>query len=244
MIEISNLVKEYRMGEISVSALKNITLTFFAKEFTVVLGPSGSGKTTLLNMIGGIDTPSSGEIIIEGKNISDLGRKKLTDYRRQKTGFIFQFYNLLPSLTAVENVEIAVELVGVKTGNGRSFNKYDVRDRALELLDKVFMKDRSNHFPHQLSGGEQQRVAIARALAKDPKVLVCDEPTGNLDYEAALNILEIMRRIADEEGKVIILVTHNQVIGKIADRVIRLRSGEVVEDRVNEKKLDIRELLW
>ncbi len=205
-------------------------------EFIVVLGPSGSGKTTLLNLIGGIDSPTEGKIIVDGVDISGFEEEKLTRFRREKIGFIFQFLNLIPTLTARENVEFALELAtrdGAKPG----------RD-ARELLAMVGLKERLDHFPYQLSGGEQQRVAIARALAKNPPLMLCDEPTGELDFRTGKTILKVMRELNRNEGKTFILVSHNAVIGKIAGRVLHLHDGKIVKEERNEVPLDPEEIEW
>ena len=197
----------------------------------VLLGPSGSGKTTLLNMIGGLDVPTRGQIWVGGSEITDMNEASLTLYRRKQVGFIFQFFNLVPSLTAGENVEMVAEL----TGNKRN---------AIPALRSVGLGDRIGHFPAQLSGGEQQRVAIARALAKGPSILLGDEPTGDLDYETGKMILGLMRRINRSENATILLVTHNVAISRMADRVIRMRSGEIVEDRAVENPIHPEDLEW
>jgi putative ABC transport system ATP-binding protein len=219
------------MGLVEVKALTGVTLDIMRGEFIVILGPSGSGKTTLLNLVGGIDSPSSGKITVDGIEISALDEKGLTDYRRNHIGFVFQFFNLIPTLTARENVEFAAELVK------------EPRD-PLEVLEVVGLKERADHYPSELSGGEQQRVAIARALAKDPPILLCDEPTGELDFETGKHILSAMRMINELSRKTILLVTHNTAIANMAHRVTRLRSGEVVEDRRNESPIDPQDLRW
>lgn len=231
LLRLEDVSRSYQMGLVEVKALTGVTLDIFRGEFIVILGPSGSGKTTLLNLIGGIDSPSSGRITVDGLEITTLNEKGLTDYRRNRIGFVFQFFNLIPTLTARENVEFAAELV-------------DRSRDALEILDMVGLKERADHFPSELSGGEQQRVAIARALAKDPPILLCDEPTGELDFETGKHILSAMRRINEENHKTVFLVTHNTAIGDIAHRVIRLRSGEIVEVRSNQSPADPQELRW
>jgi len=219
------------MGLVEVKALTGVTLDITRGEFIVILGPSGSGKTTLLNLVGGIDSPSSGKITVDGIEISALDEKGLTDYRRNHIGFVFQFFNLIPTLTARENVEFAAELVK------------EPRD-PLEVLEVVGLKERADHYPSELSGGEQQRVAIARALVKDPPILLCDEPTGELDFETGKHILGAMQMINELNRKTILLVTHNTAIANMAHRVTRLRSGEVVEDRRNESPIDPQDLRW
>jgi putative ABC transport system ATP-binding protein len=230
-LQLEDVSRSYQMGLVEVKALTGVTLDITRGEFIVILGPSGSGKTTLLNLVGGIDSPSSGKITVDGIEISALDEKGLTDYRRNHIGFVFQFFNLIPTLTARENVEFAAELVK------------EPRD-PLEVLEVVGLKERADHYPSELSGGEQQRVAIARALAKDPPILLCDEPTGELDFETGKHILSAMRMINELNRKTILLVTHNTAIGNMAHRVTRLRSGEVVEDRRNESPIDPQDLRW
>lgn len=223
------------MGEVQIEALKNIDLKVKRGEFVVILGPSGSGKTTLLNLIGGIDSPTEGEIFVNGIDISKFNQNKLTLYRRETVGFIFQFFNLIPTLTAKENVEFALELKDKKRERKRD---------ATELLELVGLKERTDHFPYQLSGGEQQRVAIARALAKDPPLLLCDEPTGELDFKTGKKVLKVMKDLNKSEGKTYIVVTHNTPVGKIADRVIYLHDGEIAKEEVIENPLEPEEIEW
>jgi len=230
-LQLEDVSRSYQMGLVEVKALTGITLDITRGEFIVILGPSGSGKTTLLNLVGGIDSPSSGKITADGIEITALDEKGLTDYRRNHIGFVFQFFNLIPTLTARENVEFAAELVK------------EPRDPS-EVLEEVGLKERVDHYPSELSGGEQQRVAIARALVKDPPILLCDEPTGELDFQTGKNILSAMRMINELNRKTILLVTHNTAIADIAHRVIRLRSGEVIEDGHNESPIDPQELRW
>lgn len=232
-VYLEKVSKFYQMGEVKVSALKDVDLEIPRGEFVVVLGPSGSGKTTMLNCVGGIDSPSSGTIVVGGKDISKLNEKELTSFRRGTVGFIFQFFNLIPTLTAKENVEFALDLV-----------PKEKRGSAQEVLDQVGLGDRANHFPSQLSGGEQQRVAIARALAKRPPVVLCDEPTGELDYDTGIMILKLMRRVAEQEHCNFLVVTHNSAIARMADRVVRLHSGEISEIEVNEDPEDPENLAW
>ncbi len=213
---LERLTKEYVMGELKVEALKAATFKLYAGELVVVLGPSGSGKSTLLNIIGGMDTSSSGKVLFKGEDISAYNERQLTSFRRNMVGFIFQFYNLMPNLTAKENVELATEICD------KPLNIDDV-------LERVGLKGRAGHFPSQLSGGEQQRIAIARAVAKNPEVLLCDEPTGALDYTTGVKVLALLRDINRDTGKTVVIITHNQPIAAMADRVIRMRSGEVVE---------------
>ena len=228
---LEGVTKQYEMGDAVVYALRDVSLDIQEGQFVVLLGPSGSGKTTLLNMIGGLDAPTHGRIWVGGSEITDMNEASLTMYRRKQVGFIFQFFNLVPSLTAGENVEMVAEL----TGNKRN---------AIPALRSVGLGDRIGHFPAQLSGGEQQRVAIARALAKGPSILLGDEPTGDLDYETGKMILGLMRRINRSENATILLVTHNVAISRMADRVIRMRSGEIVEDRAVENPIHPEDLEW
>jgi putative ABC transport system ATP-binding protein len=235
-VQLQNVTKMYQMGEVQVEALSSLDLTVQEGEFVVIVGPSGSGKTTMLNLIGGLDTPTSGALLVAGSNIASYDEETLTAYRRDQIGFIFQFFNLLPTLTASENVEFALELVET--------NGHKVHERALALLQKVGLAERADHFPSQLSGGEQQRVAIARALAKDPLVLLADEPTGNLDFRMGQKVLRVMRDLNQQEGRTVILVTHNTVIGQIGDRVVHLRDGQVADVEVNERPLDAEQIEW
>ena len=228
---LEGVTKQYEVGDAIVYALRDVSLDIQEGQFVVLLGPSGSGKTTLLNMIGGLDIPTRGRIWVGGSEITDMNEASLTMYRRKQVGFIFQFFNLVPSLTAGENVEMVAEL----TGNKRN---------AIPALRSVGLGDRIGHFPAQLSGGEQQRVAIARALAKGPSILLGDEPTGDLDYETGKMILGLMRRINRSENATILLVTHNVAISRMADRVIRMRSGEIVEDRAVENPIHPEDLEW
>jgi putative ABC transport system ATP-binding protein len=231
LARLQGISKRYQMGGGEVRALDNVTLDIYRGEFLVVLGPSGSGKTTLLNLLGGIDTPSSGQLLVDGQDIATLPDSELTRYRRHQVGFIFQFFNLIPTLTAVENVEFAAELV------------QSSRPPA-EVLAAVGLEGRADHFPSELSGGEQQRVAIARALVTDPPLVLCDEPTGNLDEETGIRVLGLMRRLGQERNKTFVLVTHNSVIGEMADRVVRLRDGRIAAGQVNETPAAPEELHW
>ena len=228
---LKGVTKQYEVGDAVVYALRDVSLDIQEGQFVVLLGPSGSGKTTLLNMIGGLDVPTRGRIWVGGSEVTNMNEASLTMYRRKQVGFIFQFFNLVPSLTAGENVEMVAEL----TGNKRN---------AVPALRSVGLGDRIGHFPAQLSGGEQQRVAIARALAKGPSILLGDEPTGDLDYETGKMILGLMRRINRSENATILLVTHNVAISRMADRVIRMRSGEIVEDRAVENPIHPEDLEW
>ncbi len=231
IIKLEEVSKIYQMGHIRVTALKEVSLEIEAGEFIVFLGPSGSGKTTLLNMIGGLDTASSGTIIVNGITVNKLSSGKLTNFRRINIGFVFQFFNLIPTLTAKENVEFAAELVS----NPRS---------PEQLLWDVGLEERAKHFPSELSGGENQRVAIARALATNPSVLLCDEPTGSLDYETGKLIYRLLRDLNKNSGKVVVVVTHNSAVGDIADRVVRLRDGSIVDVVRNEHPLEPEALKW
>jgi len=230
---LDKVSKVYRMGEVEVNALKEVDLTIEKGEFVVVLGPSGSGKTTMLNCVGGIDSPTSGTIVVGGRDISRFTEKDLTKFRRETVGFIFQFFNLIPTLTAKENVEFALDLV-----------PKEKRGSAMEVLKQVGLGDRADHFPSQLSGGEQQRVAVARALAKRPPVVLCDEPTGELDYETGKLILRLMSDISKQEGCNFIVVTHNSPISQMADKVVRLHSGEISEIEHNETPIPPEDLVW
>ena len=231
LVRLDSVNKTYQMDEVVVTALRNVNLEIPRGQFVVALGPSGSGKTTLLNIVGGIDPLTSGRCVVGGREVSSMDERALTGYRRSQVGIVFQFFNLVPTLTARENVEMVAQLVG----------RQDSVDSALRT---VGLEERGRHFPAQLSGGEQQRVAIARALVKDPPLLLCDEPTGELDFETGKLILAAMKRINEVEGKTIILVTHNAAIGQIADRVIRLRSGEIREDRLVESPISPDDLEW
>ncbi|MBE8539785.1 ATP-binding cassette domain-containing protein [Geoglobus acetivorans] len=231
LISLEDVWKTYRMDRVEVHALRGATLEVGEGEFVVILGPSGSGKTTLLNIIGGIDLPTKGKVYFRGRDISKLDDRELTLHRRKNVGFVFQFFNLLPTLTARENVMIAQELVD---------NPRDVD----EVLEFVGLGDRANHFPSELSGGEQQRVAIARALVKNPPLILADEPTGSLDLETGKRVLRVMRDINRESRITFILVTHNSVIGEMADKIVRLRDGKVADIKINESPLEPEELEW
>lgn len=231
IVRLENASKVYEVGDTVIRALDDVSLDIAKGQFVVILGPSGSGKTTLLNMIGGLDTCTSGNVWVGDQEVTSLGEKALTQFRRHQVGFVFQFFNLVPTLTARENVEMVADLVG----NGAN---------AEAALRDVGLGERADHFPHQLSGGEQQRVAIARALAKASPILLCDEPTGELDYETGKMILDVMRRINREEHKTIIMVTHNAAVGRMADRVIRMRSGKIVQDDIIDNPVSAFELEW
>jgi putative ABC transport system ATP-binding protein len=225
------LSKVYRMGEVEVHALRSVDLELYEGEFVVLLGPSGSGKSTLLNILGGLDVPTSGEVSFRDHNLVKADERELTRFRREHVGFVFQFYNLIPSLTALENVELVTEIA----------ERPMPADEALRL---VGLGERLHHFPAQLSGGEQQRVAIARAIAKRPDVLLCDEPTGALDFATGKLVLEVLERVNQELGTTTAVITHNAAIAAMADRVVRLGSGEIVEVRHNEAKANPADLEW
>lgn len=231
LLETINLSKNYQMGEIQVAALTKASFSIEEGEFVVILGPSGSGKSTLLNLIGGMDNPSEGQIFIQGEEITGYNEKKLTEYRKDKVGFVFQFYNIMANLTAEENVEVATEL---------SPAPLPVED----ILKEVGLWERRNHFPSQLSGGEQQRVSIARAIAKNPELLLCDEPTGALDYKTGISILALLKKLNRQMKKTVIIITHNADIALMADRVIQMRSGEIIENRVNDQPANVEEIKW
>jgi len=231
ILRFEDVWKIYRLGKVEVKALRGVNLSVVEGEFVVVLGPSGSGKTTMLNMAGGIDRPTRGRVLFRGEDVSKLDDRELTMFRRRHVGFVFQFFNLIPTLTAKENVQLAAELVE------------DPRD-VEEVLEIVGLKHRADHLPAEMSGGEQQRVAIARALVKNPDLILCDEPTGNLDFETGKRVLRVMRDINREEGRTFVLVTHNAVIAKMADRVIHFRDGKVVREEVNPNPLEPEELSW
>lgn len=235
LIEMQAIRKTYPMGDLVVHALRGLDLTVNRGEFIVLLGPSGSGKTTTLNILGGLDRPSAGTVIVDGEEIANLDGRRLTIYRRLKVGFIFQFFNLIPTLTALENVEFALSL----TQSGRS-----LKNRAMDLLAAVSLQDRADHFPSQLSGGEQQRVAIARSLANNPPLLLADEPTGNLDVETGRQVLQAIRDLNQRQGATVVLVTHNVSIAPMADRVVRLHDGSVARIEVNPTPAPVAELVW
>ena len=232
-IQLEDLSRTYGEGPTAVHALRGASLDITPGQFVVILGPSGSGKTTLLNLIGSIDEPTSGSIRVGGIDLGSLDDGGRIEYRRTTVGFIFQFFNLIPTLTAGENVELIAELTGS-----------DGSERAERVLELVGLGDRIDHFPSQLSGGEQQRVAIARALAKEPPVLLCDEPTGELDFETGRRILGLLHQLNRDTGRTVLLVTHNAAVGDMADRVLRLHSGEIVSDTLNDSPVDAEELYW
>lgn len=226
IIQALNVKKTYKLGNTTINALDNVSLTIYEGEIVFVLGPSGSGKTTLLNLIGGIDSVSSGIIRVCDQELQHLSPKELTQYRKQRLSFVFQFYSLIPTLTVLENVELTMHLIKMP--------KAEIRRKAIEFIDMVGLKDRLNNFPSQLSGGERQRVAIARALAKDPDILLVDEPTGQLDEESGTKVVQLIRDIAKRHHKTVVLVTHDVEFVKFADRVIKLRSGKIISDEYIE----------
>ncbi len=226
-----DVAKEYLMGEVRVRALRGVSFEVPQGDLVVLLGPSGSGKTTLLNIIGGLDTLTRGRVAVGGQEVSSLVEPALTEYRRQKVGFVFQFFNLVPTRTGLENVELVGELTGHE-------------QIAASLLERVGLADRLTSYPAELSGGEQQRVAIARALVKRPYLLLADEPTGNLDYETGLLVLQLIQEVNSEDGLTVLMVTHNEVISQMADVVIRLRSGQIDSIQANEEPVSPKELRW
>ena len=230
-IEFKNVCKTYKMGEVSIDALKNADFSIEKEEVCVIVGASGAGKTTLLNILGGMDTLSSGNAFIDGTDIGQFSQKELTSYRRYDVGFVFQFYNLINNLTALENVELASQVCKNPMN-------------AAEALESVGLADRARNFPSQLSGGEQQRVAIARALAKNPKLLLCDEPTGALDYNTGKQILQLLQDACRLNGKTVVIITHNSALTAMADRIIRIRSGEIESIEINEEPKPISEIEW
>ena len=230
-ISFENVKKQYKMGEVVINAVNDVNFEINKGEFCIIVGPSGAGKTTILNILGGMDKCSGGKIIIDGVDISKYSHKKLTEYRRYDVGFVFQFYNLVQNLTALENVELASQICK---------NPLD----AKQVLTDVGLEERVNNFPSQLSGGEQQRVSIARALAKNPKLLLCDEPTGALDYVTGKSILKLLQDTCRETGMTVIVITHNQALTSMADRVITIKSGKVADMRLNEKPCDISLIEW
>lgn len=231
LVEIKNLSKIYKSGHNEIVANSDISFDIDKNTFTVIVGPSGAGKSTLLNILGGMDTPTSGSIIVDGNDITKYNEKDLTTYRRNDVGFVFQNYNLVPNLTAIENVELANEL----SSNPLS---------AKEVLTNVGLKDRLNNFPSQLSGGEQQRTAIARAIAKNPKIILADEPTGALDYQTGKNILKLLRNTIKEFGTTVVVITHNKAITPMADKVIEINDTRVRNIIVNENPISIDEIEW
>ena len=230
-IEFKNVCKEYKMGEITIKALNNTNFKIEKGELVVIVGPSGAGKTTALNILGGMDTATSGKVFVDNKEVTMLKNKALIQYRREDIGFVFQFYNLVQNLTAKENVELATQICK------DSLNPE-------EVLKKVGLKDRMNNFPSQLSGGEQQRVAIARAIAKNPKLLLCDEPTGALDYKTGKQILKLLQDTARKENMTVLIITHNGALAPMADKVIHFKNGTAEKIEVNENPKPVEEIEW
>ena len=230
-VSFENVSKVYRTGEVEIRAVDSVSFSVQKGEFVVIVGPSGAGKTTVLNMLGGMDACSGGTITVDGARISDYSPRQLTGYRRHDIGFVFQFYNLIQNLTALENVELAAQICR------------DPLDAAA-VLDEVGLAERKNNFPSQLSGGEQQRVAIARALAKNPKLLLCDEPTGALDYQTGKAILKLLQDTCRQKGVTVIVITHNSALTPMADRVIRIRSGTVAEEILQDRPAPVEQIEW
>ena len=230
-VEFDNVRKVYKAGEVEIEALRDAAFQVEKGETAVIVGASGAGKTTLLNILGGMDTLTSGHVFLDGKEISAFSKKELTSYRRHDIGFVFQFYNLVQNLTALENVELATQICD------------DPLDPA-EVLREVGLGDRMGNFPAQLSGGEQQRVAIARALAKNPKLLLCDEPTGALDYNTGKSILKLLQNTSSKTGMTVIIITHNSAITAMADRIIKLKNGDVYSEEINHDKKPVEEIEW
>jgi len=230
-VELKDVRKEYKMGEVTINAADGIDFTVEKGEFVVIVGPSGAGKTTVLNILGGMDIATSGEVWVDGKNIAAYKSKERIKYRRDDIGFVFQFYNLIQNLTALENVELALEICEDPLDAG-------------EVLAEVGLSERKDNFPAQLSGGEQQRVSIARALAKNPKLLLCDEPTGALDYQTGKQILSLLQKTCREKGMTVIVITHNTAIVPMADRVIKIKNGKVSSMSTNEHPADVETIDW
>ena len=230
-VSFQNVKKVYRTGEVEITALHDVNFEIEKGEFCVIVGASGAGKTTILNILGGMDTLTEGEVILDGQTVSSFNKRQLTAYRRYDVGFVFQFYNLVQNLTALENVELAAQICKEPLDAGT-------------VLEQVGLKDRAANFPAQLSGGEQQRVAIARALAKNPKVLLCDEPTGALDYNTGKAVLKLLQNTCREVGKTVIVITHNQALTAMADRIITVKSGTIVSMVKNTDIVDISEIEW
>ncbi len=230
-IEFKNVCKQYKMGEITIDALKNTNFSIEKGELVVIVGPSGAGKTTTLNILGGMDNATSGQVIVDGKEVTKLRNKELIKFRREDIGFVFQFYNLVQNLTAKENVELATQICK------KSLNPE-------EVIKKVGLEERMNNFPSQLSGGEQQRVAIARAIAKNPKLLLCDEPTGALDYKTGKQILKLLQDTAKKENMTVLIITHNTAIAPMADKVIHFKNGTAESIEINKNPLSIDQIEW
>ena len=231
IIEFKNVDKIYKTGDHILKAMDNVNFTIDEGEFVVILGPSGAGKSTLLNLLGGLDTVTSGQIIVNNHHVEEFNDDELTSYRAENVGFIFQFYNLIPNLTALENVELMRDIV-------------DVDINGLEVLDSVGLKNHANQFPAQLSGGEQQRVSIARAVAKQPTMLLCDEPTGALDSNTGVLILNLLQHMSNDKGTTVIIVTHNAILAEAADKVIRIKNGQIESIVINENPKNVADLEW
>jgi len=231
ILEVCGLTKEYVMGEVTVHALRGVSFSVYEGEFVVVLGPSGSGKSTILNIAGGIDTPTSGTILYRGEDVGGYSQKQLTRYRRGAVGFVFQFYNLMQNLTALENIALAADM-----------SEDPISPQ--ELLEKIDMADRGGHFPSQLSGGQQQRVAIARAIAKNPALLLCDEPTGALDGSTGIQVLRLLKDFNRNYGKTVVIITHNASIGEMADRVLVVKDGLIDQEYQNPHPIPPEEVHW
>lgn len=230
-VTLDNVDKTYRMGEVVIHAADGVSFEIEKGEFAVILGPSGAGKTTVLNILGGMDRATSGKVLVDGQDVAQFGSRRLTQYRRDDIGFVFQFYNLVQNLTALENVELALEICK------------DPLD-AREVLSEVGLAERADNFPARLSGGEQQRVSIARALAKNPKLLLCDEPTGALDYKTGKQVLALLQRTCRETGRTVIVITHNTALTAMADRIIQVKSGQILSNKVNEHPVPVEQIEW
>ena len=230
-IELENVEREYRVGDAVIKAVDGVSFALTKGTFNVILGQSGAGKTTILNMLGGMDSPTAGSISVGNEMVSTMSERELTDYRRTKIGFVFQFYNLVPNLTALENVQLAEEICA------------DPLD-AREMLDRVGLGKRMDNFPSQMSGGEQQRVSIARALAKNPQIVLCDEPTGALDSGTGRKVLKLIRDVSRDLGKTVIIVTHNAPIAEMAQTVIHMRDGKIAEQEFHEHPKNVEEIVW
>ncbi len=230
-VKLEHVTKIYRMGEVEIHAVDGIDFEIQKGEFVVIVGPSGAGKTTVLNILGGMDSASSGKVIVDGQDIAQFSPRRLTGYRRDDIGFVFQFYNLIPNLTALENVELAMQICKNPLG-------------AAHVLMEVGLGQRMKNFPAQLSGGEQQRVSIARALAKNPKLLLCDEPTGALDYQTGKSILKLLQDMCRQKGMTVIVITHNTALTPMADRVIRIKNGRVAAMTLNEQPVPVETIEW
>lgn len=230
-VKLEGVTKLYRMGEVEIHAVDGIDFEIEKGEFVVIVGPSGAGKTTVLNILGGMDSASTGKVLVDGQDIARYSQKKLTAYRRDDIGFVFQFYNLVPNLTALENVELAMQICKNPLN-------------AQMVLKEVGLADRMGNFPAQLSGGEQQRVSIARALAKNPKLLLCDEPTGALDYQTGKAILKLLQDMCREKGMTVIVITHNSAIAPMADRVIKIKNGRVSDMKINPEPVSVDTIEW